>query len=205
MRRVCDNNPSARVRVLDEVLQPLRLGRARASACRPATTCRATCARSAAPSTTRTRRSWSAACRCGRTACCCASAPSSRDSAVDAARRLSRERRDARRGRDARDAGGSERARRAAAALRLISLPQISQVYMMFRARLLDLDFGPGTESLEVAPVRRGRHSVGTDRLPHDRAHAAPLLPRPAAGAFGLHVSALERRPAVAPDLLAAG
>ena len=32
----------------------------------------------------------------------------------------------------------------------VISLPQINQVYMMFRARLLDLDFGPGTESLEV-------------------------------------------------------
>jgi ADP-ribose pyrophosphatase YjhB (NUDIX family) len=32
----------------------------------------------------------------------------------------------------------------------MISLPQISQIYVMFRARLLDLDFGPGSESLEV-------------------------------------------------------
>ena len=32
----------------------------------------------------------------------------------------------------------------------VISLPDINQVYMMFRARLLDLDFGPGPESLEV-------------------------------------------------------
>jgi ADP-ribose pyrophosphatase YjhB (NUDIX family) len=32
----------------------------------------------------------------------------------------------------------------------VISLPQINQVYMMFRARLDDLGFGPGTESLEV-------------------------------------------------------
>lgn len=32
----------------------------------------------------------------------------------------------------------------------MISLPQISQVYVMFRARLLDLDFRPGPESLEV-------------------------------------------------------
>ncbi len=32
----------------------------------------------------------------------------------------------------------------------VISLPQISQLYMMFRARLLDLDFSPGPESLEV-------------------------------------------------------
>jgi ADP-ribose pyrophosphatase YjhB (NUDIX family) len=32
----------------------------------------------------------------------------------------------------------------------MISLPHISQIYMMFRARLLDRDFGPGPESLEV-------------------------------------------------------
>ena len=30
------------------------------------------------------------------------------------------------------------------------SLPHISQVYMLFRAKLLDLDFFPGIESLEV-------------------------------------------------------
>ncbi len=33
------------------------------------------------------------------------------------------------------------------------SIPHISQVYMMFRARLLDADFSPGTESLEVKLV----------------------------------------------------
>jgi ADP-ribose pyrophosphatase YjhB (NUDIX family) len=32
----------------------------------------------------------------------------------------------------------------------LFNLPHISQVYFMFRARLLDLDFKPGIESLEV-------------------------------------------------------
>ena len=32
----------------------------------------------------------------------------------------------------------------------VISLPQIEQIYMMFRARLLDLGFGPGPESLDV-------------------------------------------------------
>ena len=31
-----------------------------------------------------------------------------------------------------------------------LSLPEISQVYVLFRAKLLDLDFGPGAESLEV-------------------------------------------------------
>lgn len=33
------------------------------------------------------------------------------------------------------------------------SIPHISQVYMMFRARLLDLDFSAGVESLEVRLV----------------------------------------------------
>lgn len=33
-------------------------------------------------------------------------------------------------------------------------LPHINQVYLMFRARLLDLDFAPGVESLEVALFR---------------------------------------------------
>lgn len=32
----------------------------------------------------------------------------------------------------------------------LFSLPNINQIYMLFRAPLLDLDFGPGDESLEV-------------------------------------------------------
>ena len=32
----------------------------------------------------------------------------------------------------------------------LYSLPHISQVYLMYRSRLLDLNFGPGQESLEV-------------------------------------------------------
>lgn len=33
----------------------------------------------------------------------------------------------------------------------LYNLPHINQVYLLFRARLLDLNFGPGPESLEVA------------------------------------------------------
>jgi ADP-ribose pyrophosphatase YjhB (NUDIX family) len=32
----------------------------------------------------------------------------------------------------------------------LINVPHISQVHIVYRARLLDLDFGPGEESLEV-------------------------------------------------------
>ncbi len=36
----------------------------------------------------------------------------------------------------------------------LIDVPHISQVHIVYRAGLLDLDFRPGEESLEVAPVR---------------------------------------------------
>lgn len=34
---------------------------------------------------------------------------------------------------------------------RLFDLPHINQIYVFFRARLLDLDFSPGVESLETA------------------------------------------------------
>ncbi|MBL8444971.1 MAG: hypothetical protein JNK52_13060, partial [Zoogloeaceae bacterium] len=36
----------------------------------------------------------------------------------------------------------------------LINVPHISQVHIIYRARLLDLDFGAGEESLEVALFR---------------------------------------------------
>lgn len=36
----------------------------------------------------------------------------------------------------------------------LVSIPYISQVHVIYRARLLDLDFAPGVESLEVALFR---------------------------------------------------
>ncbi len=36
----------------------------------------------------------------------------------------------------------------------LYSLPHINQVYMIYRSRLLNLDFSPGTESLEVELFR---------------------------------------------------
>jgi ADP-ribose pyrophosphatase YjhB (NUDIX family) len=39
-------------------------------------------------------------------------------------------------------------------AFTLLSIPHVDQVHLFYRARLLDLDFGPGTESLEVALFR---------------------------------------------------
>ncbi|MCP3867666.1 MAG: NUDIX hydrolase [Gammaproteobacteria bacterium] len=43
----------------------------------------------------------------------------------------------------------------------LFSLPRIDQVYLFFRSRLLDLDFSPGIESLEVSLFSR-------DEIPWD-------------------------------------
>jgi ADP-ribose pyrophosphatase YjhB (NUDIX family) len=85
----------------------------------------------------------------------------------------------------------------------MISLPQINQVYVMFRAQLADLDFGPGPESLDVRLF--DEHEVPWEELAFrtiartlrqyflDRKH----------GAFRVHVSSLERRPAVVHRMLA--
>jgi len=87
----------------------------------------------------------------------------------------------------------------------VISLPQINQVYMMFRARLLDLDFGPGSESLEVKLVDEA--DVPWESLAFrtiTRTLRNYFLDRKQ-GDFPVRVSALERRPPLPPDLLAAG
>lgn len=82
----------------------------------------------------------------------------------------------------------------------LISLPQINQVYMVFRAKLEDLDFGPGPESLEVRLFRED--DVPWERLAF-RTIARTLrnffLDRKL-GAFRLHVSELRRRLPPPPD-----
>jgi ADP-ribose pyrophosphatase YjhB (NUDIX family) len=87
----------------------------------------------------------------------------------------------------------------------MISLPQINQVYVMFRARLLDLDFGPGPESLEVRlfaedeiPWEEMAFRTITRTLRNyflDRKH----------GAFPVHVSALTRRVPLRPELSGVG
>ncbi len=86
----------------------------------------------------------------------------------------------------------------------VISLPDINQVYVMFRARLLDLDFGPGPESLEVRLFTE-------DEIPWSeiafRTIARTLrnyfLDRKL-GAFPVHVSALTKRSPRDPALQAA-
>ena len=47
--------------------------------------------------------------------------------------------------------------------LTLISVPYIAQVHVVYRARLLDLDFSPGVESLEV--VLMGEQDIPWDDI----------------------------------------
>jgi len=87
----------------------------------------------------------------------------------------------------------------------IISLPQISQIYMMFRARLADLDFAPGIESLEAklfdeADIPWQEIAFRTIGRTLRRFFLDRRL-----GQFDLHLSSLERRPPLAPDLVAAG
>ena len=77
----------------------------------------------------------------------------------------------------------------------MISLPHISQVYLIFRARLLDLDFCAGAESLEVRLF--AEHEIPWETLAF-RTVARTLrnyfLDRKM-GAFPTRVSTLERKP----------
>lgn len=87
----------------------------------------------------------------------------------------------------------------------VISLPQINQVYMMFRARLCDLRFGPGTESLDVRLFDEAEipwEAIAFRTIARTlRNH---FLDR-RLGRQMVHVSAIERRSPLTPDLLAAG
>ena len=78
----------------------------------------------------------------------------------------------------------------------LIDVPHISQVHLIYRARLLDLDFRAGEESLEVALFREEdipwdriafrsigltlRHFFDDRRRGHWSFHSASLAPPPA-------------------------
>jgi ADP-ribose pyrophosphatase YjhB (NUDIX family) len=85
----------------------------------------------------------------------------------------------------------------------VINLPHISQIYMMFRARLVDLDFGPGPESLEVRlfdeeDIPWGQLAFRTIGRTLRRYFLDRKL-----GNFSLHLSTLQRR-SVPPTLAAA-
>jgi ADP-ribose pyrophosphatase YjhB (NUDIX family) len=87
----------------------------------------------------------------------------------------------------------------------VINLPNISQIYMMFRAELADLDFGPGAESLDV-------RLFAEDQVPWEdiafrtitRTLRNFFLDRKL-GSFPTRVSTLVRRPPPPPELSGAG
>jgi ADP-ribose pyrophosphatase YjhB (NUDIX family) len=73
----------------------------------------------------------------------------------------------------------------------MISVPYISQVHVIYRARLLDLDFGPGEESLEVRLFRE-------DEIPWDEIAFRTIsqslrhfFADRKAGCFGVHTGEL--------------
>ncbi len=82
----------------------------------------------------------------------------------------------------------------------LFNLPHIDQVYLLFRARMLDTDFGPGPESLEVALFRE-------DQIPWDEL-AFPVVAKTLklyfadrhAGAYRLKLGDIERLPGETRD-----
>jgi ADP-ribose pyrophosphatase YjhB (NUDIX family) len=87
----------------------------------------------------------------------------------------------------------------------VINLPQIGQIYMMFRSRLTTLAFGPGPESLEVRLF--DEHEIPWEQLAFrtiGRTLRNYFVDR-RAGTFPLRISTLERKPPLTPDLLAAG
>jgi len=86
----------------------------------------------------------------------------------------------------------------------VISLPYINQVYVMFRAHRLGLDFGPGSESLEVRLFRE--EEVPWEELAFrtiTRTLRNYFLDRKL-GSYATHVSTLERRVPLKPELTAA-
>jgi len=76
----------------------------------------------------------------------------------------------------------------------VLSVPYVNQVHIFYRSRLLDLDFGPGAESLEVGLFREEeipwdalafrtvtttlRHFYADQHRGEYRLHAGDILPR---------------------------
>ena len=77
----------------------------------------------------------------------------------------------------------------------LFNLPHINQVYFMFRARLLDLDYQPGIESLEVKLF--AEHEIPWDEIAFRTVKASLELyfQDRKSGGFGLHIGEI-RSPA---------
>lgn len=86
----------------------------------------------------------------------------------------------------------------------VISLPHIDQIYMMFRARLSGLDFGPGRESLEVQLFHEDQVPWGELAFRTITRTLRNFFLDRKLGGFPVRVSALEKRAPVQPDLVGA-
>jgi len=75
----------------------------------------------------------------------------------------------------------------------LFNLPHIDQIYLLFRSRLLDLDFSPGTESLEVRLFEECDIPWDEIAFPVIRESLRLFLADRAAGAFPLRSGTIER------------
>jgi ADP-ribose pyrophosphatase YjhB (NUDIX family) len=77
----------------------------------------------------------------------------------------------------------------------LFNLPHINQIYMLFRARLMDLDFGPGDESLEVMLMREAQIPWHEIAFPVITESLKLYWKDRAAGRFPLRCGDIERLP----------
>lgn len=73
----------------------------------------------------------------------------------------------------------------------LINVPHISQVHILYRARLLDLDFAPGAESLEVQLFRESAIPWETIAFRTIGMTLRYYFADRAAGSYGFHVGDL--------------
>ena len=76
----------------------------------------------------------------------------------------------------------------------LMNIPDINQVYLLFRARLLDLDFAPGEESLDVALFNEA--DIPWQEIAFHTVHTTlqHYFSDRRSGVFPLHVGDLDRR-----------
>lgn len=77
----------------------------------------------------------------------------------------------------------------------LIDIPRINQVYLMFRGRLLALDYAPGEESLEVELFREANIPWNRLAFPAVEQTLALFFEDRRGGYFRMHNEAVWRRP----------
>ncbi len=77
----------------------------------------------------------------------------------------------------------------------LFNLPHVNQVYLMFRARLLDLDYGPGPESLEVRLYEEREIPWQEIAFPVIEETLRLYFADRRSGCFPLHIGDIRRQP----------